>query len=421
MVYILAINPLILAPAAVGYTFSELFTATALASFISCLLMGLYARFPVALAPGMSLNVFLSYTICQGMGFSYEQGLLIVFISGAMFLIATVCGMREKMVAAIPMSLKVAVSAGIGLFIIVIALFNTGIVVHGTATTLDLGDFTDPGVLLAIFCILVTICLWYRGKWYDVILGLVLTWIVGIILFQMGFVSDVGTLPDISQASVVSTPDLGLFGKVFTGFEMFPSSLWAAFIGALVSMFVVDMFDTTGTLLAVKDAITDDVKDEDSDMSAAMKVDSVASMFGAIAGTSTTTSYLESFTGIKSGARAGLMAVVVGLLFIVAMFFSGIFSTVTAACTAGALFLVGMVMMNNIRRIEWGDSVLCFSSLIIIIMMGLTESITDGIGIGIIFYVIGYLALGRRKEIGTPMWFLFFIFLAYFVITTALA
>ena len=418
MTYILAVNPFILSPAATGYTFAELFTATALSACIACLLMGLYARFPVALAPGMGLNAFLSFTICQGMGFTYEQGLLIVFLSGAIFLGVTLSGVRDRLVSAIPMSLKIAISAGIGFFIALIDLYNTKIIVHGTDSALTPGDFTDPGVLLAVICIIITICLWYRKKWYSIILGIIITWIIGALLFHAGFVSNAGTLPNASMMTGLSAPDLGLFGKVFTGFEMFPASLWIAFIGALVSMFIVDMFDTTGTLLAVSDKTG--ATDEKGGLSMAMKADAAASMCGAVTGTSTTTSFIESFTGLESGARTGLLAVVVGLLFALAMVFSGLFSTITSACTAGALILVGLIMVSNIRRIEWNDPVLCFSSLITVFMMGLAGSITDGIGIGIVAYVIGCVSLGRHREIGAPLWILFAIFMAYFLINAVL-
>ena len=415
MSYILAVNPDILGPAAEGYEFSQLFTATALSACVACLLMGLYARFPVALAPGMGLNAMLSYTICLGMGFTYEQGLFIVFLSGAIFLAVTVSGYRDSLIASIPASLKIAISAGIGFFVALIGLYNSGIVVHGSNNALAPGDLTDPGVLLAVFCTILTVCLWYKKKWYSIILGLALTWVIGVFLFEAGVTSDIGTLPDISGATGISVPDIGIFGRVFTGFEMFPASMWVAFISAVLSMFVVEMFDTTGTLLAASDKLETGGADSKDGLSKAMKADAASVVFGSVSGTSTT-SYVESFTGIEAGARSGLMAVVVGLLFAVAMVFSGIFSTFTAACTAGALILVGLIMVSNIRRIEWEDSVLCFASLITIFMMGLAGSITDGIGIGLAVYVIGCLVLGRRKEIKAPLWAMFFIFMASFVI-----
>ncbi len=421
MSYILAVNPLILSPAAPGYTFEELFTATALASCIACLLMGLYARFPIALAPGMGLNAFLSFTICQSMGFTYEQGLMVVFLSGLIFFVVTVTGLRKSMVGSIPASLKIAISAGIGFFIAIIGLFNTGIIVHGNGSALAAGDLSDPGVLLAAFCIITTINLWYCKKWYAIPLSMLVTWVIGIIMFYAGITSNVGTIPNGDQLTGLTVPDFGLFGKVFTGFEMFPASMWAAFIGALISLFIVDMFDTTGTLIAVtKETELGEGMDESEFLDMPMRADAAASLGGALCGTSTTTSYIESFTGIASGARTGLMPFVVALFFAFALIFSGIFSTVTSACTAGALILVGIMMVDNIKEVEWHDPVICVSSLVTVFMMGLAGSITEGIALGVIAYVIGTCTLRKWREVNLTMWVLFVIFLLYFVINAFL-
>lgn len=420
MSYILAVNPAILSEAAAGYSFQQLFTATALAACIACLLMGLYARFPVSLAPGMGLNAFLAYTICLSMGFTFEQGLLVVFISGLMFFTVTVTGLRKKILVSIPNSLKIAISAGIGFFIAVIDLYNTGIITHANGSALAPGNISDPGVLLAIFCIIITICLWYHRKWYAIILGIIATWFIGALLFAAGVTSEAG-LPDLGQVSGLSEPDFGLFGKVFTEFEMFPASMWVAFIGALVSLFIVDMFDTTGSLLAVSKTIGNvSGGDGYEDLDPPMRADAVASVTGAICGTSTTTSYIESFTGIESGSRTGLMPTIGAMFFALALVFSGLFSTFTSACTAGALCLVGLLMIKNMKEIEWEDPVLCFSSIITVFMMGLAGSITDGIGLGIMAYVIGCVTLRRFKEITPTMWVLFLIFLTYFIINAVM-
>ena len=421
MSYILAVNPLILSPAAAGYEFDELFTATALAACIACLLMGLYARFPVALAPGMGLNAFLSFTICQSMGFTYEQGLMVVFLSGLIFFVVTVTGLRKSIVSSIPASLKIAISAGIGFFIAVIGLFNTGIIVHGTDSALAPGDLSDPGVLLAVFCIITTINFWYLRKWYAIPLSMLATWILGMVLYYAGIGSDVGTIPDGDLLTGLTEPDFGLFGKVFTDFEIFPSSMWASFIGALISMFIVDMFDTTGTLIAVtKETDLAEGQSETEFLDMPMRADAVGSLAGAVCGTSTTTSYIESFTGITAGARTGLVGVTAAVFFAVALVFSGIFATITSACTAGALVLVGLIMVDNIKEVEWNDPVLCTSSLITVFMMGLAGSITDGIALGIIAYVIGSCVVRRGKEVNITMWVLFVIFLLYFVISAFL-
>ncbi len=416
MVYILAVNPSILSAGAPGYTLAQLFTATALSAIIACLLMGLYARFPVALAPGMGLNAFLSYTVCLVMGFTFEQGLLIVFISGLIFFLITVSGLRERIINSLPRSMKVSISVGIGFFIMVLALFNSGIITHATGSALQLGNLADPGVLLALFCVITTISLYLMRKWYAVFLGMILTWIIGNVLSAAGITSATGTLPSMNFSEVVTIPDTTLFLKVFTGFGMFADTLWVSFIAALISLVVIDMFDTTGTLLTVGSAAGQ--CDEDGNLKdggRALQADAVASMTGAVCGTCTTTSFIESLTGIAAGAKTGLMPVVVGLLFIVAMFFSPFFLTFTSACTVGALMMVGILLFGNLSNLTWDDPVDTITAAITIFLMGLTGSITNGIAFGAISYVICYIAIGKAREIPKMVWGLAGIFLLYFV------
>lgn len=422
MVYILIVNPNILGPAAPGYTTEQLFTATAMAAIIACILMGIYSRFPVALAPGMGVNAFLSYTICLAMGFTFEQGLMVVFVSGILFLILTVSGWRERILDEIPGSMKLAISAGIGFFISVVGLFNAGIIVHGNGSALAIGDLGDPGVLLSLFCLLVTLVLWFMKKWYAVIVGLVATWVVGIIMGNAGVTSDlvkegIFLIPTWSPDSFVSTPDFGLFGAVFTNFEMFEGTMWPSFIAAAVSLFVVDMFDTAGTLIGVGGAAG--MIDENGHLkngSKALTCDAVATVAGAVCGTSTTTSFIESTTGINAGARTGIMPIVVGILFIVALFFSGFFGTFTSACTVGALVLVGIMMIKSVKDIEWDDPVMCAMAFMTIFMMGLSGSITDGIAFGVFAFVIGKVVTKKSKDISVIIWALAVIFFIYFLL-----
>ncbi len=422
MVYILIVNPNILGPAAPGYTTEQLFTATAMAAIIACILMGIYSRFPVALAPGMGVNAFLSYTICITMGFTFEQGLMVVFVSGILFLILTVSGWRERILDEIPGSMKLAISAGIGFFISVVGLFNAGIIVHGEGSALAIGDLGDPGVLLSLFCLLVTLVLWFMKKWYAVIVGLIATWVVGIIMGNAGVTSDlvkegIFLIPTWSPDSFVSTPDFGLFGAVFTNFEMFEGAMWPSFIAAAVSLFVVDMFDTAGTLIGVGGAAG--MIDENGHLkngSKALTCDAVATVAGAVCGTSTTTSFIESTTGINAGARTGIMPIVVGILFIVALFFSGFFGTFTSACTVGALVLVGIMMIKSVKDIEWDDPVMCAMAFMTIFMMGLSGSITDGIAFGVFAFVIGKVVTKKSKEISVIIWALAVIFFIYFLL-----
>lgn len=424
MVYILIVNPNILGTPAglAGYTTAELFTATAMAAIIACILMGLYSRFPVALAPGMGVNAFLSYTICLTMGFTFEQGLLVVFVSGILFLILTVSGWRERILDEIPGSMKLAISAGIGFFIALVGLFNAGIITHGAGSALAIGKLGDPGVLLSLFCLVVTLILWFMKKWYAVIVGLIVTWVVGVIMGQSGVTSDLVSsgiflIPGWSPDNFVSTPDFGLFGAVFSNFEMFAADMWPAFIAAMVSLFVVDMFDTAGTLIGVGGAAG--MIDEEGhlkDGSKALTCDAVATIAGAVCGTSTTTSFIESTTGISVGARTGLMPIVVGALFIVALFFSGFFGTFTSACTVGALVIVGIMMIKSVKDIEWDDPVVCAMAFMTIFMMGLSGSITDGIAFGIFAFVIGKIVTKKSNEISLIVWALAVIFFVYFVL-----
>ena len=423
MAYILIVNPNLLIDAASldGYTKEALFTATALAAILACLLMGIYSRFPVALAPGMGVNVFLSYTICLGMGFSFPQGLMVVLLSGILFLILTVTGLRIKILDSIPMSMKYAISAGIGFFIAVVGLFNGGIIVHGNGSALALGPINDPGVLLSLFCLIVTLVLWFKRWWGAVIVGMVLTWIVGLIMGAMDTTSvlvekDIFLIPAWAS-DVMSTPDFSLFFAVFTDFEMFESSAFVAFVAAIVSLFVVDMFDTAGTLIGVgTEAGMIDEKGHLVDGEKALTCDAVGTIAGALVGTSTTTSFIESTTGISVGARTGLMPVVVGLLFFVALFFAPFFGTFTSACTVGALVLVGILMVKNVKDIEWNDPVIAGMAFATIFLMGLTGSITDGIAFGIFVYILGKVFTGKVKDITPMIWLLAAVFLVYFFI-----
>ncbi len=423
MFYILAVNPMILS-STTGVDFQALVGATALAACVSCLLMGLYARFPVALAPGMGVNAFVAYTIVSEMGFDYYQALMVVFISGALFLLMAVTGIRTKILQGIPMIIKCSIAAGIGFFIVVVGLYNSGIIEHGVGKAMTLGALGSPGVLLGILCIVVTISLWFREHWSAVLVGIIVTVIVGYIGGQFfGWdttVDGTSLIPGVGTAAVgdlMVTPNLSLFGDMFTEFTMFSGTLWPAFIVAIVSLTIVDVFDTTGTLIAIGTAAG--IMDKDGNIEGnekALQVDAVASVFGAVAGTSTTTSFIESSTGIGVGAKTGLMAVVVGILFLFAMFFAPIFSLVTAACTVGALVLVGFMMIKSIKDVDWSDLVCVTTAFTTIFMMGLAGSITDGIAFGCLVYLIGMTVTGRFKEIPKMMLAMGIVFIAYLII-----
>ena len=416
MVYILVVNPSIISnvPTAAEFGFQALFTSTALAAIISCLLMGLYARFPIALAPGMGVNAFLAFTVCLEMGFTYVQGLMVVFVSGVGFFIVSVTGWRTKILDSIPLSMKCAITAGIGFFIAIVGLFNSGIIAHGDGSALAMGKLSDPGVILSIVCLFITLPLWYLKVWWAVIAGMAITWIIGIVMGLCGITSEFGLIPVWDAGSFVSHPDLTLVFAVFTDFRMFDSSMILAFVVSFLSLLVVDLFDTTGTLIAVGDAanMTDETG-HITDGEKVLDVDSMATMAGAVVGTSTTTSFIESTTGIDAGARTGLMPIVVGFLFIIALFFSGFFATFTSACIVGALVMVGILMIKKVKLIDWDDPVSCGMAFMTIFMIGLSGSITVGIGAGILVYVIGMIVTGKAREISKVLWILFVLFMGY--------
>ncbi len=419
MSYILVVNPFILEGAAEGYTFNQLFTATALAAAFSCLLMGFYARFPVSLAPGMGVNAFLTFTICYSMGFTFEQALTVVLVSGIMFFLISVTGLRKRIIEDIPNSMKLAITAGIGFFIAMIGLYNSGLIDSGETSALMLGNLSDPGVLLSVLCIAVTLAMWLKSRWYATIGGILMTWAIGLVLAFMGIYSETRLIPELEGVDPISMPDAALFGKVFEGFTL-EGAMIVPFIAAAISLLVVNIFDTTGTLIGVSKAagLMDDEGHAEG-IDKAMKTDAAGSIIGAICGTSTTTSFIESATGIESGARTGLMTVVVGLLFLVSLVMCGAMATFTSACTVGALVLVGIMMMRNVKEIDWHDPLTCAMAFMTIFVMGLSGSITNGIAAGVFVHVGGLLVLGRRKEVPTTLWVLTFLFLMYFVINYA--
>lgn len=406
MAYILVVNPQILG--AVEFNTEALFTATALAAGIACIIMAISAKLPIALAPGMGINAFVAYTVCITMGFTYPQALMAVLISGVFFLIVSVLGVREKITNCIPKTLKLSITAGIGFFIAVVGLFNAGIIVHGNGSALAFGDLADPMVLLSLFCLFATLLMFIKGWWGATIVAMVLTAIIALVT---GLIE----LP----AELMSHPDFSLVGAVFTEFTMFDSTLVFSFIIAVISLLVVDVFDSVGTYTGLGEKLQGMGVNEDvSNNKAAYIVDSVASVAGAVLGTSTTTAYIESGAGIVSGAKTGLSTLLVGLLFIVALFFTPIFTGIFGSyCTVGALVLVGVLMMMHVKDVEWGDGLNAVVAFLTIFIMGLSGSITNGIAAGIIFYVLGSLVLKKMENLNVFLYVLFVIFVLYFVIT----
>ncbi|CQR47363.1 Guanine/hypoxanthine permease PbuG [Paraliobacillus sp. PM-2] len=403
MAYILFVNPATLAAEGTGMDAGAVFTATGIAAAVGTLIMGLVAKYPIALAPGMGLNAFFAYTVVLGYGIPWETALSGVLVSGLFFIVLTISGLREKIINAIPASLKMAVGAGIGLFIAFVGFQNSGIVVSNPATLVGLGDLTNGNTLLAIFGVFVTVILITLNIKGGVFYGMIITSIAGIIVGlidppTMIFDAPPSLAPTIGQAFTH-------LGDVFT----------VQMIGVVLTFLFVDFFDTAGTLVAVatKAGLMKDNKLPKAGK--ALMSDSTATVVGAALGTSTTTSYVESTTGVSAGGRSGFTAVVTAIMFLLALFFSPLLGVVTSAVTAPALIIVGVMMVSSLKEIEWDQFEIAVPAFLTLIMMPLTYSIATGIAVGFVFYPITMVAKGKMKEINPIMWFLFIVFILYLI------
>ncbi|MFR9751755.1 NCS2 family permease [Nocardia sp. 004] len=409
MSYILAVNPAVLGDQGAlgdkGIPMQAVFTATAAASVFGTLVMGLWARYPIALAPGMGLNAFFAFSVVLGMGIPWEVALSGTLLSGVIFFVLAITKVRERVLDAIPMQLKLAVGAGIGLFVAFLGLRNAGIVVGSEATLVTLGDFTKGTTLLALFGLLVTVVFLALGKHGAVLYGIVLTTIVGII-------SGLVDLPD----GVVDAPR-GLeqtFGQAITHL---PDAFTGQMIVVVLTMLFVDFFDTSGTLIGVSNQAG--LLDENGKLpraGRALAADSVGTMAGAVIGTSTTTAYVESTAGVSAGGRTGLTAVTTAGWFFLAMFCYPIFAVIAGvgAITAPALIVVGILMARSLGDIEWNRLEYAIPAFLTVVMMPLTYSIANGLAMGMLFFPIIMAVRGRIKEVHPVMWGLLVIFLGYF-------
>ncbi|GAA5417423.1 guanine/hypoxanthine permease PbuG [Paraliobacillus ryukyuensis] len=401
MAYILFVNPATLAAEGTGMDSGAVFTATALAAALGSLIMGLVAKYPIALAPGMGVNAFFAYTVVMGMGIPWETALSGVLVSGLIFIILTLSGIREKIINSIPSQLKMAVGAGIGLFIAFVGFQNAGIIVGDESTVATLGDITSGNTLLAVFGVLVTVVLITLNVRGGVFYGMIITAIAGMIV----------GLIDLPSGVVSQPPSLApTFGQAFTHLgDVFTLPM----IGVILTFLFVDFFDTAGTLVAVasKAGLMKDNKLPRAGK--ALFSDSAATVVGATLGTSTTTSYVESATGVAAGGRSGFTAVVSAMMFLLALFFSPLLGVVTSAVTAPALIIVGVMMVSSLKDIEWDQFEIAVPAFLTVIMMPLAYSIATGIAVGFVFYPITMIAKGKVKEINPIMWFLFIVFVLY--------
>ena len=400
MSYILAVNPSMFSQLE-GMPAGAVFTATALAAVVGCVAMAFLAKMPFGLAPGMGLNAFFVFTVCMGMGYSWQFALTAVLIEGLIFILLTITNLREAIVNAIPASLKNAIGAGIGLFIAFIGLQNAGIIANNDATLVSLGEITKGSPLLAIIGLVITGILVIKNVRGGLLIGILLTTFIGI---PMGITNYQG---------IISTPHS--LSDIFCQFEW--HNIWSLDMLVVVFTFLfIDMFDTIGTLVGVctkanmlnPDGTIPRVKQ-------AFMADAVATTVGACLGTSTTTTYVESASGVAIGGRTGLTAFVVGCCFAVSLFFSPLFLAIPSAATAPILVIVGLFMMNPIKNIDFDNYAESIPAFITIIMMPLAYSISDGILLGMISYVVLNVLCCNFKKITPTMYVLAVLFILKYI------
>ncbi len=435
MAYILPVNAFMLTKA--GMPLGGVFLATAISAVIATLIMGLIAKYPVALAPGMGVNAFFTYTVVLGYGLPWQEALAAVFVSGILFFIISVSGLRKKIINAIPLNLKYAVGAGIGLFIAFVGLKNAGIIVSNEATVASLGNLGHPAVILAFIGIVIAVILYAIGgkiRNFAIIISIVATIIIGLILGALG----VDYMPEFSKDGMDGLGDIkktfgAFFGKNDDG-RMHLLNVFTSPAGliAIFTFLFVDFFDTAGTLMAVGNqaGLVDD-NGELIDGDKALLADSIGTVAGSMLGTSTVTSYVESGSGIESGARTGFSSVIVALLFGLSILAFPLLSLVNGVevgtdafgdpiiyspVTAMALVLVGALMIKQLKFIDWDDIAFQIGTFFTILMMVLTFSISDGIAFGFISYVIVMVASKRYREVHPIMYGLAALFVGYLIL-----
>jgi len=405
MAYILIVNPNILS--VTGMAWGAVFTATAVASILSTLMMAFYAKYPFALAPGMGLNAFFAFTV--GLVWGWQIALVAVFVEGILFVIMSLFKIREAIFDSIPKNLKLAVSAGIGLFIAFIGLVNGGLVKAGAGTPVMLGEIGSVSVILMLAGIVITMILLSKKIKGALLWGILVTWVLGIICQVTGLYE---VNPDAGMFSLIpsglfSLPPSVAGNNLFSALEHVRGNFNIGIFEFLVIMFAflfVDIFDTIGTVIGVSEKAG--FMDKDGKLPRIKEVllsDAVGTIIGAGLGTSTTTTYIESAAGIAEGGRTGLTALTVAVLFAIALFFSPIFAAIPAFATAPTLVLVGFFMIQNVIKIDFSDPTEGIPAFMAIIIMPLTYSIAEGIVFGVLSYVILKFATGKRKEVSVVM------------------
>ena len=399
MAYIVLVNPQIMSAA--GMDPGASFVGTCIAAAFACFAMGLYANWPVGLAPGMGLNAFFTFTVVIEMGYSWEVALGAVFLAGILFVIMSVTPLRRWMLDSIPMNLRVAMGSGVGLFVGFIGLKSGGLIVANDSNFLSLGDFSKTETVLAGLGFLLISVLAIRKVPGAIILGVMVVTVSAMLFGLVQFQGLVSMPPDLAPTFM----KLDIMG-----------ALDLTMVSIVISFLFVNLFDTAGTLLGVANRAN--LIDENGDvknLDRALKADSTSSVVGAFFGCAPVTSYVESSAGVEAGGRTGLTAVVVGLLFLLAIFFSPLASIVPAYATSGALIYVAILMLGGMEKLDWSDTTELVPSLIMIVMIPLTFSIANGIALGFISYVVIKAFVGEIKSVSSGAWFLFAIFVAKFI------
>lgn len=403
MAYILAVNPSIFsALESQGMPTNAVFTATALAAIVGCLVMSVYAKKPFGLAPGMGLNAFFVYTVCLAMGHPWQMALTAIFLEGILFILLTVTNVRKLIVDAIPVTMKRAIGAGIGLYIAFIGLKSAGIIVNSEATSVALGSFSEPAVILSIIGFLITSVLVILNVKGGMLLGIIATTLIGIPMGVTNFNGVMSTPPSIAP--------------IFCQFEWGQILSWDM-VAIVFTFLFIDMFDTIGTVVGV--SVKSGMVDKDGNVDGINKVlmaDAVATVAGAVFGTSTTTTYIESASGVSEGGRTGLTSFTIAVCFAIALMFSPLFLAIPGAATGPVLFIVGVMMASPVRDIDWSDYSEAIPAFVTMLLMPLAYSISDGIMLGMITYTLLNALAGKLKKVSVMMWILAVLFILRYVL-----
>ena len=399
MAYIVFVNPQIMALA--GMDQGAVFVGTCIAAALACLLMGLFANWPVGLAPGMGLNAFFTFTVVGELGYSWEIALGSVFLAGILFFLMSVTRLRGWMIDSIPLNLRIAMGAGVGLFIGFIGLKSGGIIVNSEATFLKLGDLSNQETLMAALGFLLISVLAIRKVPGAILIGVLSTTLVALAFGMIQFNGLVSMPPSLEPVFL----KLDILG-----------ALNISMITVVMSFLFVNLFDTTGTLLGVANrANLVDAEGNADNLDKALKADSSVSFIGTFFGCSPVTSYVESSAGVEAGGRTGLTAIFIGIFFILTMFLSPLALIVPASATAGALIYVSILMLSGMEKLNWSNMIDLLPALIIIVMIPLTFSIADGIALGFLSYVVLKIGYGEIKKISSGAWFLTLVFISKFI------